>query len=88
MASAQAHASRTSQAKPRNIRLISTTISLHINGIIRSTINGLHLVSGPCDGVMTGADTLDSFPLLYTPSYRGPRIHGVNVHGSESRNEL
>jgi len=34
------------------------------NGTIRSTIKGLHLVSGLCDGVLTGAEASAGFPSL------------------------
>ncbi len=52
------------------------------------TLNGLHLVEGLCDGVFLGADALAGFPSLQTLPHTavlGP--HGVNVHGSESRNK-
>ncbi len=52
------------------------------------TLNGLHLVEGLCDGVYLGAKALAGFPSLETLKYTaslGP--HGVNVHGSESRNK-
>ena len=37
------------------------------------TLDGLHLVPGLCDGVLTGAETLAGF-------------HGINAHGSERQN--
>ena len=52
------------------------------------TLDGLHLVQGLCDGVFLGASALAGFPSLKTLPYTsslGP--HGVNVHGSESRNK-
>lgn len=52
------------------------------------TLNGLHLVEGLCDGVFLGAEALAGFPSLQTLPHTallGP--HGVNVHGSESRNK-
>lgn len=52
------------------------------------TLDGLHLVEGLCDGVFLGADALAGFPSLQTLPHTallGP--HGVNVHGSESRNK-
>jgi 5'-3' exoribonuclease 1 len=30
------------------------------------TLDGLHLVPGPCDGVLTGAEALAGFPSLHT----------------------
>ncbi|KAI0787542.1 exonuclease II [Fomes fomentarius] len=52
------------------------------------TLDGLHLVEGLCDGVKIGADALAGFPSLQTlPHTASLGHHGVNVHGSESRNK-
>ncbi|KAH9945091.1 exonuclease II [Epithele typhae] len=52
------------------------------------TLNGLHLVKGLCDGVFLGAQALAGFPSLQTlPHTAALGHHGVNVHGSESRNK-
>ncbi|KAG6849592.1 hypothetical protein H0H93_007114 [Arthromyces matolae] len=52
------------------------------------TLDGLHLVKGLCDGVLTGVDALAGFPSLKTlPHTAALGFHGVNVHGSESRNK-
>lgn len=52
------------------------------------TLNGLHLVPGLCDGVFLGAAALAGFPSLDTLTYSASLgVHGVNVHGSESRNK-
>ncbi|GLB40750.1 putative multifunctional protein that exhibits several independent functions at different levels of the cellular processes [Lyophyllum shimeji] len=52
------------------------------------TLDGLHLVPGLCDGVLTGVDALAGFPSLKTlPHTATLGFHGVNVHGSESRNK-
>jgi len=52
------------------------------------TLDGLHLVPGLCDGVLIGADALAGFPSLHTlPHTALLGFHGVNVHGSESRNK-
>jgi 5'-3' exoribonuclease 1 len=52
------------------------------------TLNGLHLIEGLCDGVLTGAEALAGFPSLKTlPHTAMLGFHGVNVHGSESRNK-
>jgi 5'-3' exoribonuclease 1 len=52
------------------------------------TLDGLHLVPGLCDGVLTGAEALAGFPSLHTlPHTAVLGFHGVNVHGSESRNK-
>ncbi|KAM5537240.1 hypothetical protein V8D89_009173 [Ganoderma adspersum] len=52
------------------------------------TLNGLHLIEGLCDGVFLGADSLAGFPSLQTlPHTASLGPHGVNVHGSESRNK-
>lgn len=52
------------------------------------TMDGLHLVSGLLDGVSLGAEALAGFPSLQTlPHTATLGHHGVNVHGSESRNK-
>jgi 5'-3' exoribonuclease 1 len=52
------------------------------------TLNGLHLVEGLCDGVFLGVEALAGFPSLKTlPHTALLGFHGVNVHGSESRNK-
>ncbi|KAH9998847.1 exonuclease II [Russula compacta] len=52
------------------------------------TLDGLHLVQGLCDGVFLGASALAGFPSLKTLPYTSSLDpHGVNVHGSESRNK-
>lgn len=52
------------------------------------TLDGLHLVQGLCDGVFLGAEALAGFPSLNTlPHGATLGHHGVNVHGSESRNK-
>ena len=52
------------------------------------TLTGLHLIPGLCDGVLTGVDALAGFPSLQTlPHSATLGHHGVNVHGSESRNK-
>ncbi|KAI0671842.1 exonuclease II [Trametes maxima] len=52
------------------------------------TLNGLHLAQGLCDGVHLGAEALAGFPSLQTlPHTATLGFHGVNVHGSESRNK-
>lgn len=52
------------------------------------TLDGLHLVQGLCDGVFLGKDALAGFPSLKTlPHVATLGHHGVNVHGSESRNK-
>jgi 5'-3' exoribonuclease 1 len=38
------------------------------------TLNGLHLVPGFCDGVLTGAEALAGFPSLHSSSYHPPGI--------------
>lgn len=51
------------------------------------TLDGLHLVPGLCDGVFLGAEALAGFPTLQTlPHTALLAYHGVNVHGSESKN--
>lgn len=52
------------------------------------TLDGLHLIPGLCDGVSLGVDALAGFPSLKTlPHTALLGFHGVNVHGSESRNK-
>lgn len=52
------------------------------------TLHGLHLVPGLCDGVALGAEALAGFPSLRTlPHTASLGHHGVNVHGSESKNK-
>ncbi|KAK2459914.1 hypothetical protein APHAL10511_008114 [Amanita phalloides] len=52
------------------------------------TLDGLHLIPGLCDGVFLGAEALAGFPSLQTlPHNTTLARHGVNVHGSESRNK-
>ncbi|ETW83387.1 hypothetical protein HETIRDRAFT_444676 [Heterobasidion irregulare TC 32-1] len=52
------------------------------------TLDGLHLVQGLCDGVFLGTEALAGFPSLKTlPHTAMLGHHGVNVHGSESRNK-
>jgi 5'-3' exoribonuclease 1 len=52
------------------------------------TLDGLHLVQGLCDGVLLGAESLAGFPSLKTISHHATlEDHGVNIHGSESRNK-
>lgn len=52
------------------------------------TLNGLHLVQGLCDGVFLGTAALAGFPSLKTlPHTSSLGFHGVNIHGSESRNK-
>jgi 5'-3' exoribonuclease 1 len=52
------------------------------------TLDGLHLVKGLLDGVLLGVDALAGFPSLKTLDYHATLgFHGVNVHGSESRNK-
>ena len=52
------------------------------------TLDGLHLVQGLCDGVLLGAESLAGFPSLKTiRHYATLGHHGVNIHGSESRNK-
>lgn len=52
------------------------------------TLDGLHLVQGLCDGVFLGTSALAGFPTLKTLPYTSSiGFHGVNVHGSESRNK-
>ncbi|KAJ7472590.1 exonuclease II [Mycena latifolia] len=52
------------------------------------TLDGLHLVEGLCDGVFLGAEALAGFPSLQTlPHTAVLGFHGVNVHGTESRNK-
>jgi 5'-3' exoribonuclease 1 len=52
------------------------------------TLTGLHLIPGLCDGVLTGVEALAGFPSLQTlPHTATLGHHGVNVHGTESRNK-
>ncbi|KAF5326675.1 hypothetical protein D9619_004005 [Psilocybe cf. subviscida] len=52
------------------------------------TLDGLHLVPGLCDGVSLGVEAMAGFPSLKTlPHTAMLGHHGVNVHGSESRNK-
>jgi 5'-3' exoribonuclease 1 len=52
------------------------------------TLDGLHLVQGLCDGVLLGAESLAGFPSLKTIHHHATLgYHGVNIHGSESRNK-
>ena len=52
------------------------------------TLDGLHLVNGLCEGVVLGAEALAGFPSLSTlPHTAQIGFHGVNVHGSETRNK-
>lgn len=52
------------------------------------TLDGLHLVDGLREGVSLGAEALAGFPSLKTLPHTGLLgFHGVNVHGSESRNK-
>ncbi|KAI0300796.1 exonuclease II [Russula brevipes] len=52
------------------------------------TLDGLHLVQGLCDGVFLGTSALAGFPSLKTLPYTSSLgFHGVNIHGSESRNK-
>lgn len=51
------------------------------------TLNGLHLIEGLLGGVHLGAESLAGFPSLQTlPHTVALGYHGVNVHGSDSRN--
>jgi 5'-3' exoribonuclease 1 len=52
------------------------------------TLDGLHLIEGLCEGVSLGVEALAGFPSLNTlPHTALLGFHGVNVHGSESRNK-
>ena len=52
------------------------------------TLDGLHLMQGLCDGVFLGTAALAGFPSLKTlPHTSSLGFHGVNIHGSESRNK-
>jgi 5'-3' exoribonuclease 1 len=52
------------------------------------TLDDLHLVEGLCVGVVLGAEALAGFPSLNTLQHTAQvGFHGVNVHGSESRNK-
>ncbi|KAF9778851.1 exonuclease II [Thelephora terrestris] len=51
-------------------------------------LDGLHLVQGLCDGVLLGAESLAGFPSLKTIHHHATLgHHGVNIHGTESRNK-
>jgi 5'-3' exoribonuclease 1 len=52
------------------------------------TLNGLPLIDGLREGVALGAEALAGFPSLKTlPHSAHLDFHGINVHGSESRNK-
>jgi 5'-3' exoribonuclease 1 len=52
------------------------------------TLDGLRLVQGLRPGVLLGSEALAGFPSLKTlPHVAQIGFHGVNVHGSESRNK-
>ncbi|KAJ6517993.1 exonuclease II [Mycena vitilis] len=52
------------------------------------TLDGLHLIDGLREGVFLGASALAGFPSLKTlPHTAVLGFHGVNVHGTESRNK-
>lgn len=52
------------------------------------TLTGLHYIQGLCDGVVLGKEALAGFPSLQTlPHTASLGFHGVNVHGSESKNK-
>ena len=52
------------------------------------TLDGLHLIPGLRDGVALGVEAMAGFPSLNTlPHTALLGHHGVNVHGSESRNK-
>ena len=52
------------------------------------TLDGLHLVPGLCEGVLIGVEALAGFPTLQTLRHTAQLgYHGVNVHGSESKNK-
>lgn len=52
------------------------------------TLDGLHLVPGLCDGVALGVEAMAGFPSLKTlPHSASVGFHGVNVHGTASRNK-
>lgn len=52
------------------------------------TLDGLHLIPGLCDGVVLGEEALAGFPSLKTLPYMAVvGVHGVNVHGYESKNQ-
>ncbi|KAF8805386.1 hypothetical protein BYT27DRAFT_6674914 [Phlegmacium glaucopus] len=52
------------------------------------TLDGLHLIPGLCDGVALGVEAMAGFPSLHTlPHSASLGHHGVNVHGTESRNK-
>src|ERR1700731_4459622 len=52
------------------------------------TLKGLSLIDGLVDGVSLGKEALAGFPSLKTlPHTAQIGLHGVNVHGTESRNK-
>ncbi|KAF7304085.1 5'-3' exoribonuclease 1 [Mycena indigotica] len=52
------------------------------------TLDGLHPVMGLVDGVLMGKAALAGFPSLNTlPHTAVLGVHGVNVHGTESKNK-
>ena len=52
------------------------------------TLNGLHLISGRCDGVAPDVDAMAGFLCLnILPHTALLGHHGVNVHGSENCNK-
>ncbi|KAF7331483.1 5'-3' exoribonuclease 1 [Mycena kentingensis (nom. inval.)] len=52
------------------------------------TLDGLHPVLGLVDGVLMGAEALAGFPSLNTlPHTAVLGVHGVNIHGTESKNK-
>jgi 5'-3' exoribonuclease 1 len=52
------------------------------------TLNGLPLIGGLREGVALGTEALAGFPSLKTlPHSAHLDFHGINVHGSESRNK-
>ncbi|KAK7006346.1 exoribonuclease 1 [Favolaschia claudopus] len=52
------------------------------------TLDGLHLIDGLVSGVFLGASALAGFPSLKTlPHHAALGFHGVNVHGTESKNK-
>jgi hypothetical protein len=82
------HTLSYTQAKPRNIRLLFPA-PFHVymttrNGTIRSTIKGLHFVSGLCDGVLTGAEASAGFPSLLCAK-ENETTNGTRGSGGRSR---
>ncbi|KAJ7067517.1 exonuclease II, partial [Mycena amicta] len=52
------------------------------------TLDGLHPVLGLVEGVLMGAEALAGFPSLNTlPHSAVLGVHGVNIHGTESKNK-